>query len=424
MTQKRTKFRWTIVALLFFATTINYIDRQVIGLLKPFIQDDLHWDEADYGNIVAAFQFAYAIGMLISGRLLDLFGTRIGYSLSILFWSIAASLHALMRTVFGFGAARAMLGLGEAGNFPAAVKTIAEWFPKKDRAFATGIFNSGSTIGAIVAPIIVAAITLKFGWKWAFLVTGSLGFIWLIFWWSLYRKPSLNKHVNSLELDYINSGEEQMDETAKPMSWGSLLGYKQTWAICFSRLVTDWVWWFFLFWMPDYLNKTQQMDIKGTVLPIIVIYTMASFGGILGGWLSSGFIKAGRTVDFARKTTILICALMVLPLMFLSQLTSLWPVVFLIGIAAAAHQGWASNIYTVVSDIYPKNAVGTVIGMSGFGGAVFGAFTASFVGLILQVTGSYTSIFVLASCTYLIAWLILKLFIKRIEPIQLKNPAV
>lgn len=421
---KPTHFRWTIVALLFFATTINYIDRQVIGLLKPFIQDDLHWDEADYGNIVAAFQFAYAIGMLVSGRLLDKFGTRIGYSLSILVWSIAASLHAMMRTVFGFGAARALLGLGEAGNFPAAVKTIAEWFPKRDRAFATGIFNSGSTIGAIVAPIIVAAITLRFGWKWAFLVTGSLGFIWLIFWWIMYRKPSDNKHVNALELDYINSGEEQMEETTKPMSWGRLLGYKQTWAICLSRLVTDWVWWFFLFWMPDYLNKTQQMDIKGTVLPIIVIYTMASFGGILGGWLSSGFIKAGRSVDFARKTTILICALMVLPLMFLSQLTSLWPVVLLIGMAAAAHQGWASNIYTVVSDIYPKNAVGTVIGMSGFGGAVFGAFSASFVGFILQVTGSYTSIFVLASCTYLIAWLILKLFIKRIEPIELKNPAV
>jgi MFS transporter, ACS family, hexuronate transporter len=417
---KPTNVRWTIVALLFFATTINYIDRQVIGLLKPFIQDDLHWDEADYGNIVAAFQFAYAIGMLISGRLLDRFGTRIGYNLSILVWSIAASIHALMRSVFGFGAARALLGLGEAGNFPAAVKTIAEWFPKRDRAFATGIFNSGSTIGAIVAPIIVAFVTLQFGWKWAFLVTGSLGFVWLSFWFAFYRKPSEHKRVNALELEYIGSGEAV---TEKSMSWGSLLRYKQTYAICFSRLVTDWVWWFFLFWMPDYLNKTQHMDIKGSVLPIIVIYTMASFGGILGGWLSSRFIKAGRSVDFARKTTILICALLVLPLMFLSQLSHLWPVVLLIGMAAAAHQGWASNIYTVVSDIYPKNAVGTVIGMSGFGGALFGAFSAAFVGWMLQVTGSYTLIFILASSTYLIAWLTLKLFIKRIEPLQLKNPA-
>lgn len=416
---KPTNVRWTIVALLFFATTINYIDRQVIGLLKPFIQDDLHWDEADYGNIVAAFQFAYAIGMLLSGRLLDKFGTRIGYSLSILVWSIAASIHALMRTVVGFGFARALLGLGEAGNFPAAVKTIAEWFPKKDRAFATGIFNSGSTIGAIVAPIIVAFITLQFGWKWAFLVTGSLGFLWLIFWFLLYRNPTTHKRVNAQELHYIQAGDDPLEAITKPMSWARLLRYKQTYAICFSRLVTDWVWWFFLFWMPDYLNKTQQMDIKGTVLPIIVIYTMASFGGILGGWLSSGFIKAGRTVDFARKTTILICALMVLPLMFLSQLHSLWPVVLLIGTAAAAHQGWASNIYTVVSDIYPKNAVGTVIGMSGFGGAVFGAFSAAFVGWILQVTGSYTWIFVLASSTYLIAWLTLKVFIKRIEPIEI-----
>lgn len=423
-TLKPTNVRWTIVALLFFATTINYIDRQVIGLLKPFIQDDLHWDESDYGNIVAAFQFAYALGMLISGRLLDLFGTRIGYSLSILVWSIAASIHALMRSVFGFGFARALLGLGEAGNFPAAVKTIAEWFPKKDRAFATGIFNSGSTIGAIVAPIIVAFITLQFGWKWAFLVTGSLGFVWLAFWFVLYRNPSMHKRVNALELKYIRAEVECAETASKPMSWGSLLRYKQTYAICFSRLVTDWVWWFFLFWMPDYLNKTQQMDIKGTVLPIIVIYTMASFGGIFGGWLSSSFIKRGRTVDFARKTTILICALMVLPLVFLSQLHSLWPVVLLIGTAAAAHQGWASNIYTVVSDIYPKNAVGTVIGMSGFGGALFGAFSAAFVGWILQMTGSYTLIFVLASSTYLIAWLTLKLFIKRIEPLEMKNPAV
>lgn len=411
--------RWTIVALLFFATTINYIDRQVIGLLKPFIQDDLHWDEADYGNIVAAFQIAYALGMLISGRLLDTFGTRIGYSLSILVWSIGASIHALMRTVFGFGVARAVLGLGEAGNFPAAVKTIAEWFPKKDRAFSTGIFNSGSTIGAIIAPILVAAITLKFGWKWAFVVTGALGFIWLIFWLLLYRKPSLHKKVNALELEYIRSGEEVSEEPTKPMTWGSLLRYKQTYAICFSRLVTDWVWWFFLFWMPDYLNKTQHMDIKGTVLPIIVIYTMASFGGIMGGWLSSGFIKAGRSIDFARKTTILICALMVLPLMFLSQLSNLWPVVLLIGMAAAAHQGWASNIYTVVSDIYPKNAVGTIIGMSGFAGAVFGALSASFVGLILQVTGSYTLIFIIASSMYMVAWLTLKVFIPRIEPIKM-----
>jgi MFS transporter, ACS family, hexuronate transporter len=419
---KPTNVRWTIVALLFFATTINYIDRQVIGLLKPFIQGDLHWDEADYGNIVAAFQFAYALGMLVSGRLLDKFGTRIGYSLSILVWSIAATLHALMRTVFGFGSARALLGVGEAGNFPAAVKTIAEWFPKKDRALATGIFNSGSTVGAIIAPIIVAAITLKFGWKWAFVVTGALGFIWLFFWFLLYRNPSKHNHINALELEYIQSDKEE--DFAKPMSWGSLLKYRQTYAICFARLVTDWVWWFFLFWMPDYLHKTQNMDIKGTVLPIIVIYTMASFGGIFGGWLSSSFIKAGRTVDFARKTTILFCALMVLPLMFLSQITSLWAVVLLIGMAAAAHQGWASNIYTVVSDIYPKNAVGTVIGMSGFGGALFGAFSASFVGWMLQVTSSYTLIFGLASSTYLIAWLTLKLFVKRIEPLEMKHPAV
>jgi ACS family hexuronate transporter-like MFS transporter len=410
--------RWTIVALLFFATTINYIDRQVIGLLKPFIQDDLHWNEADYGYIVSAFQFAYAIGLLLSGRLLDRLGTRLGYSLSILLWSLAATLHAFMRTVTGFGFARALLGLGESGNFPAAVKTIAEWFPKRDRALATGLFNAGSTIGAIVAPVIVAGITLRFGWKWAFVVTGCLGFIWLLFWLLLYARPESHKGVNAAELAYIRSGEEK-SKPQPAMSWGSLLRYRQTWAICSARLVTDWVWWFFLFWMPDYLNKTQQMDIKATVLPIVVIYTMASFGGILGGWISSAFIRSGRSIDFARKTTILLCALLVLPLMLLSQLHDLWPIVLLIGLAAAAHQGWASNIYTIVSDIYPKNVVGTVIGMSGFGGAVFGAFSASFVGLTLQWTGSYTLLFSLAGSMYLLAWVLLKVFIKRIEPITI-----
>jgi ACS family hexuronate transporter-like MFS transporter len=440
-----TNVRWTIVALLFFATTINYIDRQVIGLLKPFIQDDLHWNEADYGYIVSAFQFAYAIGLLLSGRLLDRLGTRLGYTLSILLWSVAATLHAFMRTVTGFGFARALLGLGESGNFPAAVKTIAEWFPKRDRALATGLFNAGSTIGAIVAPVIVAGITLRFGWKWAFVVTGCLGFIWLLFWLLMYARPERHKGVNAAELAYIRSGDESFDpestsasESASashaalisdasctstkpdaPLGWANLLRHRQTWAICAARLVTDWVWWFFLFWMPDYLNKTQQMDIKATVLPIVVIYTMASFGGILGGWISSGFIRSGRSIDFARKNTILLCALLVLPLMLLSRLHDLWPIVLLIGLAAAAHQGWASNIYTIVSDIYPKNVVGTVIGMSGFGGAVFGAFSASFVGLTLQWTGSYTLIFSLAGSMYLLAWILLKVFIKRIEPITL-----
>jgi len=423
LTKPKSNIRWTIVALLFFATTINYIDRQVIGLLKPFIQGDLHWDEADYGYIVTAFQIAYALGMIISGRLLDKFGTRIGYSMSIFVWSVGATLHSVMHSVFGFGVVRAVLGFGEAGNFPAAVKTIAEWFPKRNRAFATGIFNAGSTIGAIVAPIIVAAATISLGWRWAFIITGSLGIIWIVFWYMFYQSPLKHKRITASELSYIQSGNSQAEKAIveKGMGWGKLLRYKQTYAICLSRFVTDWVWWFFLFWMPDFLNKTQHLDIKASVLPLIVIYTMASFGGVLGGALSSRFIKAGRSIDYSRKTTILICALFVLPLIFVAQIQNGWIAVILIGFAAAAHQGWASNIFTVVSDIYPRNTVGTMIGLSGFTGAIGGALSASFVGLLLKFTGSYTLIFITASSMYLLAWLTLKIFIPRIEEIESKQ---
>jgi ACS family hexuronate transporter-like MFS transporter len=421
LTKPQSNIRWIIVALLFFATTINYIDRQVIGLLKPLIQGDLHWDEADYGYIVTAFQMAYALGMIISGRLLDKFGTRIGYSMSIFVWSVGATLHSIMHSVLGFGVVRAVLGFGEAGNFPAAVKTIAEWFPKRDRALATGIFNAGSTIGAIVAPIIVAAVTISLGWRCAFIITGSLGIIWILFWYLFYQSPLKHKRITASELSYIQSDHTQEEKTKnkKEMNWGKLLRHKQTYAICFSRFITDWVWWFFLFWMPDFLNKTQHLDIKASVLPLILIYTMASFGGILGGALSSGFIKAGRTIDFSRKTTILICALFALPLIFVAHIQNNWIVVIMIGFAAAAHQGWASNIYTVVSDIYPKDTVGTMIGLSGFTGAIGGALSASFVGLLLKFTGSYTLIFAVASSMYMVAWLTLKIFIPKIEEMKL-----
>jgi MFS transporter, ACS family, hexuronate transporter len=417
----QSKFRWSIVALLFFATTINYIDRQVIGLLKPYIQKDLNWNEADYGYIVTAFQISYAIGLLVSGRLLDKFGTRLGYTFAIIVWSVGAVIHAVVRSVIGFGIARSVLGLGEAANFPAAVKTVAEWFPKKDRALATGIFNSGATIGAITAPIIVTVITLNFGWKWAFIITGLFGFVWIAFWLLTYQPPEKHKKVSSAELDYILSDNTSDETTVEKsgISWSRLLRYRQTYAICLSRFFTDWVWWFFLFWAPDFLNKTQKIDIKGAILPLIIIYAMASVGGIYGGALSSKLIKAGRSVDFSRKTAILICATLILPLVFATQSSNLWVVVVLIGLAGAAHQGWASNIYTIVSDVYPKNAVGTMIGLSGFAGAIGGALGASFVGLVLQFTGSYMLIFLIASTMYLLAWLILKLMIPQIQQIKL-----
>ncbi len=415
---KTQNYRWRILALLFFATTINYIDRQVIGLLKPFISNELGWNEIDYGHIVTAFQVAYAIGLIITGRFLDKFGTRIGYMWAIIIWSIAGIAHAAARGVVGFAVARFTLGLGESANFPAAVKSVAEWFPGKERAFATGLFNSGSTIGAIIAPIIVTAISLSLGWKWAFIITGSLGFIWLLFWIAWYRAPEKHPKISKEELLYINQDEIDTD-IKKRMKWIDLIRMKQTMAICSTRFLSDWVWWFFLFWIPDYLHKAYGINMKEVVLPLIVIYSVSSIGGIGGGWLSSRFISSGKSIDYARKTSILICALIILPVMLVSQTHHLWTAVILISLAAAGHQGWASNIFTIISDIYPKHSVGTMTGLSGFAGAVGGALSASFVGLILEKTGSYFLIFLIASSVYLLNWLLLKLFIKEIKPLKL-----
>jgi ACS family hexuronate transporter-like MFS transporter len=415
---KTQNYRWRILALLFFATTINYIDRQVIGLLKPFISSELGWSEIDYGHIVTAFQVAYAIGLITTGRFLDKFGTRIGYMWAIIIWSIAGIAHSAARGVVGFAAARFTLGLGESANFPAAVKSVAEWFPKKERAFATGLFNAGSTIGAIIAPIIVTAISLSLGWKWAFIITGSLGFIWLLFWIAWYRVPEKHPKISKEELLYINQDEIDTD-VKKRMKWIDLIRLKQTMAICSTRFLSDWVWWFFLFWIPDYLHKAYGINMKEVVLPLIFIYSVSSIGGIGGGWLSSRFISSGKSIDYARKTSILICALIILPVMLVSQTHHLWTAVILISLAAAGHQGWASNIFTIISDIYPKHSVGTMTGLSGFAGAVGGALSASFVGLILDKTGSYFLIFLIASSVYLLNWLILTLFIKEIKPLKL-----
>lgn len=415
---KSDNYRWRVLSLLFFATTINYIDRQVIGILKPFIAEDLGWGEADYGYIVTAFQIAYAIGLLTTGRILDKYGTRIGYLWAMIIWSIAGMAHAAARGVISFAIARFALGLGESANFPAAVKSVAEWFPKKERAFATGLFNSGSTIGAITAPIIVSGITLAMGWQWAFIITGALGFIWVVFWLAFYHAPGKHPKVSQKELNFINQDDAQ-EQSGKEIKWISLFKYKQTFAICSTRFISDWVWWFFLFWIPDYLSKTHGIDIKEVVLPLIVIYGVSSIGGIGGGWLSSNFIKRGKSIDFARKTTILISALIILPVMLVSQTQNLWVAVGLIALAAAGHQAWASNIFTIISDIYPKKAVGSMVGLSGFTGAVGGALSATFVGLLLESTGNYFLIFLIASSVYMVNWLILKFAIKNIEAIDL-----
>lgn len=406
------------MSFLFFATTINYIDRQIIGILKPFIEKDpsIGFSEADYGFIVSAFQISYAIGLLLTGRFLDKFGIRIGYFWAVLVWSFAAILHAAAIGFKSFAFARAALGLGESANFPASVKTVAEWFPKKERAFAIGIFNSGSTVGAIAAPIIVSAITISLGWRWAFIITGSFGFIWIAFWLAYYKSPLTDPKITSEELAFINQDDSDTIEN-KNLSWAGLLSYRQTYVICFTRFISDWVWGFFLFWIPDYLNKNQGINLSEMALPLILIYSISSLGGISGGWVSSKFIKSGRSIDFSRKFTIFLYALLVLPLVFIPATGNIWIAVLLIALASAGHQGWASNLFSMISDIYPKNSVGSMMGVSGFIGAIGAALSAVFVGLFLQATSSYDYIFVLVSVIYLVNWLIIKIFISEIKPV-------
>jgi ACS family hexuronate transporter-like MFS transporter len=416
MIYQKGRIRYTVLALLFFATTINYIDRQVIGILKPFIATDLGWSELDYGLIVTAFQIAYAIGLLISGALLDKYGTRIGYTIAIAIWSLAGILHATTRTVFGVFTVRFILGLGESANFPAAIKTVAEWFPQIDRAYATGWFNSGSTIGAIIAPIIVTSTTVALGWQWAFIITGALGFIWIVVWLPFYHKPGDHPQLTRQEFQYIHRGQTKAEEVK--IRWISLLKYRQTYALCATRIISDWVWWFFLFWAPDFLHKTHGIEIMESVIPLIVIYSVASVGGIAGGWISSTLIDKGISVDVARKRGILVCALTVLPVMSVPLLASKWVAIVLISLACAGHMGWASNMFSVISDIFPKKAVASVTGLSGFTGAVGGALSATFVGWILDTTGSYFLIFLIASMVYLMNWIIIKIFIPSIGPIQ------
>lgn len=406
-------YRWRVVALLFFATTINYIDRQVLGMLKPYIADDLGITEAGYGYIVSAFQAAYALGLLFVGRLIDKYGTRITYAISIALWSLAGCFHAAARGAFGFGLARFMLGIGESANFPSAVKATAEWFPKKERALATGLFNSGSNIGAVVAPIIVTGVTLKWGWQWAFIVTGLLGFVWMAFWLPMYKLPKDAKGLKKSEYDHINQDGVEEETKKEKIAWSQLLKFKGTIGICLSRFVCDWVWWFFLFWAPDFLNKTHGVDLSQMQWALIVIYTFAAFGGVAGGGLSSLLIKKGCSVPFSRKAAMLVCALCVVPVISLAYAKSLWLAIALISLACFAHQGWASNIYTLVSDYYPKNLVATLTSLAGFCGSVGGVLASSFVGNILEWTGSYLVVFMIAGLAYLAAWLCLQIFLPR-----------
>jgi ACS family hexuronate transporter-like MFS transporter len=411
--QKPTSMRWWICALLSFATTINYIDRQVFAILAPQLQTEIGWSEIEYGYIVTAFQLSYAVGLLMVGKLIDFLGTKKGFILSIIVWSLAAIAHALARTPIGFGLARLALGIGESGNFPAAIKTISEWFPRKERALATGIFNSGSNIGAIVAPLLVPIIALNFGWQAAFILTGLLGFIWLFFWLRLMSRPEENVSINAAELDLIKADTEE--DLEKPTSIWKIIRTRKIWAIAIGKFMTDPIWWFFLYWLPKFLNTTYGLKLDKIGLPLIVAYLIADVGSVGGGWLSSYFLQMGWSINVARKTTLLICAIMVVPIYWASGIDDLWPAVILIGLGMAAHTGWSANMYTLATDFFPKKDMGTVVGFIGMAGAVGGMLMASATGHLLQATGSYKILFVIAASMYSIALIIIHLLVPNID---------
>jgi MFS transporter, ACS family, aldohexuronate transporter len=427
-------YRWVICFLLFLAATINYIDRQVIGILKPTLQGEFGWNEIDYSNIVFAFQLAYAIGLALAGRLIDKLGAKVGFAIAIVVWSLAAMAHAEAQligpavasllglfgqvtavSVAGFMAARFALGLGEAGNFPASIKVVAEWFPKRERAFATGLFNSGTNVGALVTPLVVPWITLTYGWYWAFIATGAIGFAWLALWWFTYDTPDKHPSVSATELAYIRT--DPPDPPAR-VSWLELLRHRQTWAFAIGKFMTDPIWWVYLFWIPDFLNRNHGINLSKIGPPLVAIYIIADIGSIGGGWLSSALIKRGWTVNAGRKTAMLICALAVVPIIFAAKAANLWTAVLLVGLAAAAHQGWSANIFTTASDMFPRKAVGSVVGLGGMAGAIGGMLIAKLVGYILQATGSYVAVFLIAGSAYLVALLIIHLLVPRLEPAQ------
>ena len=404
--------RWVICGLLFFAASVNYMDRQVIALLKPTLQVQFGWTDNGYGDIVVAFQFAYGASLLFVGKLIDRIGTRKGFSLAVLFWSVSAMAHAAAGSMLQFGLARFSLGVGESGSFPASIKAVAEWFPKKERALATGIFNSGTNVGAIVTPLIVPWITLRFGWRAAFLVTGALGLLWIAAWLVLYRRPEESKLVSPEELAFIQSDREPVAAT---VPWRILLRFRQTWAVGLGKFFTDPIWFVYLFWMPDFLSRNLKLDLKGMALPLFVIYSGASVGSVSGGWLSSALIKSGWTVNASRKFAMLVCALAVTPIMLAARTSHAWTAVLLIALAAGAHQGWSANIYTLTSDMFPRSAVASVVGFATLLGTVSGMFISKMVGYILQRTGSYVPVFVLAGSAYLVALVFVQALAPRLQ---------
>jgi ACS family hexuronate transporter-like MFS transporter len=408
--------------MLFAATSINYMDRQVLGILAPTLQHALGWTEQQYGYIVSSFQMAYAIGLVLAGRMVDRLGTRIGYVVVMGVWSLAAMGHALVSSVFGFAVARFFLGLGESGNFPAAIKTTAEWFPQRERSLATGLFNSGANIGAIVAPFTIPWITLHYGWRAAFLATGGFSLMWIVWWGTCYRRPEESPRVSAAELALIRGNEsasQRAGELAgKELTWRALLKYRQTWAFALAKFLTDPIWYFYLFWLPSYFSAKFNLNLSHLGLPLIIVYNVSAIGSIGGGWLPAPFRRLGLSPNYARLTAMLFCAFLVVPIYTASSARSVWTAIALISLAAGAHQGWSANLFTTSSDMFPRSAVGAVVGIGGMAGSVGSALFAFFAGHILQLTHSYAVLFGIAASAYLLALIIMYLLAPGLKKVE------
>lgn len=413
-------YRWVVVVLLFTATTINYIDRQIIGLLKPLLEKEFNWTETDFSRIVMAFQAAYAVGLLGFGWFVDKVGTRLGYALSVAFWSLAGMLHALARSAFGFGLARVALGLGEAGNYPAAVKTVAEWFPKNERALATGLFNAGTSLGVVVALLLTPYALTRYGWQGVFLITGALGFVWLLFWWRFYEIPSKQKRLTTEERAYIAAGQEVISDEKKPVRWAKLFTLPQTWALITGKGLIDPIYWFFLFWLPSFFYSKFTLDLKKPSFELMLIYAATTVGSIAGGYVSSWLIRRGWPTLKARRAVLLVFAVLELSVITVQFVDNVWVAVGLLSLAVALHQAWATNVFTLASDLFPRQAVSSAAGIAGMAGAVGGILFPILVGGLLDrykaagnLTGGYNVLFTVCGCTYLVAWGIIYLLTRR-----------
>ena len=453
MLQAIGKYRWTICGLLFFATTVNYLDRQVLSLLQPYLSDPsvFNWSNTDYANITSVFQLVYAISLLVAGRIVDRMGTKKGYAWSIVIWSLAAIIHAVAipigktlssvlgwigiagvaASILGFMFSRAVLAFGEAGNFPAAIKATAEYFPKKERSFATGIWNSGTNIGAILAPLTVPWIRINWGWQWAFIIMGLMGFLWLIFWMIYYEKPEKQKRLSAGEFDYISSGEEEemkRETNKEKVPWGRLLQYNQTWLFAVGKFMTDGVWWFFLFWLPAYLKAQYGIVDRGVMMPLAVLYTISTIGSVIGGWFPIYFIKKGHSAYDGRMKAMLLFAFIPLVILLAQPLgyISHWVPILLIGIGAAAHQAWSANLFTTVSDMFPKKAVASITGIAGMAGGLGGIIVSKTAGYLFDyykslhnIERGYFLVFIFCSIAYITAWLVIHLLIPKMRKVEI-----